>query len=116
MSRFLIALAVVGATYFFFGHRGGPTGFYGATHDEVIMYSLTTCGNCSLMADELKKEGIAYTEKFIDTQSGVREELNDKLTRAGFAVRAYGTPTLDVHGRMMTDNPGIKAVKRAIGN
>jgi hypothetical protein len=45
------------------------------------MYSLSTCGNCRLTAEELKKEGIVFTEKFIDTQRGVREELNDKTTR-----------------------------------
>jgi glutaredoxin len=82
-----------------------------SNHDEVIMYSLTTCGHCKVMAGQMQNANIAFTERFIDTDPSARTELDQKLAKAGFERRSYGTPILDVHGTIMPNNPGLDAVR-----
>jgi glutaredoxin len=84
------------------------------SHNEVIMYSLTTCGHCKLMARELQNANIAFTEKFIDADSDAKAELYSKLAKANMAPRTIGMPTLDVHGTMMPDNPGLAAIRKRL--
>lgn len=84
------------------------------SHNEVIMYSLTTCGHCKLMASELQNANIAFTEKFIDADVGAKSELTEKLARAGLEPRSYGTPIMDVRGTIMPDNPGLTAVRKRL--
>lgn len=55
----------------------------GTLHNEVIMYSLTTCGFCKAKARELRSERIAFKEYYIDKDKQRQDELNDKLQKAG---------------------------------
>jgi glutaredoxin len=82
-----------------------------SNHDEIIMYSLTTCGHCKLMAGALQNTNIAFTERFIDTDENAKNEMFQKLKKAGMSSRSVGMPTLDVRGKMMPDNPGLAAVR-----
>lgn len=82
-----------------------------AVHDEVIMYSLTTCGFCKTRARELRSERIAYKEYYIDRDAERRDELNSKLKQAGYPPRSYGTPIMDVHGWVLPNNPSIEVIR-----
>ena len=82
-----------------------------ATHSEVIMYSLTTCGFCKAKARELRSERIAFKEYYIDKDKERQGELNDKLQKAGYPPRSYGTPIMDVHGWMLPNNPSLDVIK-----
>ncbi len=85
-----------------------------ANHDEVIMYALTTCGFCQVRARELTAAGIPFTEYFIDRDADRRTELQAKLQRAGLPPRQYGTPIMDVHGRLLPDNPSLEDIRRVL--
>lgn len=82
-----------------------------SNHDEIIMYSLTTCAHCKLMAGALQNANIAFTKRFIDTDESAKNEMYQKLKKAGVSSRTIGMPTLDVCGKMMPDNPGLTAVR-----
>ena len=80
------------------------------SHSDVIMYSLTTCGYCKTLRKELDEEGVSFTEVFIDRNRDAREELSTKLTAAGFKGGRVGTPTLDVKGHMLVNNPSLRKI------
>ena len=86
------------------------------SHGEVIMYSLTTCGYCKQKAVDLRRENIVFTEYFIDTDRYRRDEVNQKLSNAGFKPQRYGVPILDVHGTMLPNNPSMSKIKSAMKN
>jgi len=77
---------------------------------QVVMYSLTTCGYCKLMRRELQARNIQFVEYFVDTEPARWQELTAKLQRAGFRPGPVGTPTLEVNGVMLPNNPSIKTV------
>lgn len=77
---------------------------------KVVMYSLTTCGYCTAMRRELKAKNIPFVEYFLDTEPGRMAELTAKLQRAGFRPGAIGTPTLEVNGVMLPNNPSMRTV------
>ena len=79
-----------------------------------IMYSLTTCGYCKTKREELHKNNISFTEYFIDKDNARQEELNQKLAKAGFQPRGYGTPIFDVYGVMLPNNPPLKKIVKHI--
>jgi glutaredoxin len=116
MKKFLIFAAILFAAYTWQKRVTAPSTVSSkyTSHNEVIMYSLTTCGHCKLMAGELQNANIAFTEKFIDADSDAKTELYSKLAKANVAPRTIGMPTLDVHGTMMPDNPGIAAVRKRL--
>lgn len=116
MKKFLIFAAILFAVYTWQKRSTAPSTVASkhTSHNEVIMYSLTTCGHCKLMAGELQNANIAFTEKFIDADANAMSELKQKLADAGLAPRSYGTPILDVHGTMMPDNPGLAAVRKRL--
>ncbi|MEZ5481106.1 MAG: glutaredoxin domain-containing protein [Porticoccaceae bacterium] len=63
-------------------------------HNELIMYSLTTCGYCKQKRRQLEAANIPFTEHFIDVDRQRQKELNEKLARSGHFARGYGTPIL----------------------
>ena len=87
------------------------SGRYGEPHNELIMYSLTTCGFCKQKAKELKSENIVFKEYLIDKDNKRLNELNTKLSKAGFKPKQYGTPIFDVHGVMLLNNPEMSLIK-----
>jgi glutaredoxin len=116
MKKFLIFAAILFAAYTWQKRATAPSTVSSkyTSHNEVIMYSLTTCGHCKLMAGELQNANIAFTEKFIDNDANAMAELKQKLADAGLAPRSYGTPIMDVHGTIMPDNPGLAAVRKRL--
>lgn len=88
----------------------GPGGLKDYQQASVVMYSLTTCGYCKLMRRELTARNIQFTEYFIDAEPGRMAELTAKLSRAGFRPGPIGTPTLEVNGVMLPNNPSIRTV------
>ena len=78
----------------------------------VIIYGASWCGACHDAAAYLRRKGIAFVEKDIDTDPAAAREMQAKLTRAG--LRAGSIPVLDVRGHVMVGfNPG--AVDGALG-
>jgi glutaredoxin len=106
---FILAMAAFGAWQHY--QKAQPVTGVAVAHNEVIMYSLTTCGYCKQKKRELEAAGIAFTEYFIDTEMARREELNHKLERSGLPPRSYGTPILDVHGTMLPNNPSLETIR-----
>ncbi len=107
----LIALLGFGA-YQTYVTRDGAYRLSGEPHDQVIMYSLTTCGYCKQKAKELRAEGIKFQEYYIDKDSLKQKELNEKLSEAGFKPQSYGTPIMDVHGVILPNNPPLEKIKK----
>jgi protein-disulfide isomerase len=60
---------------------------------RVVMYSLTTCGYCNIKRAELKAHGIPFL-------------------RAGYQGRGVGTPTFEVNGTMLPNNPSLKTIRK----
>jgi len=69
LKKFLIFAAILLAAYTWQKRVTAPSTVSSkyTNHNEVIMYSLTTCGHCKLMAGELQNANIAFPEKFIDS-------------------------------------------------
>ncbi len=114
MKKFIIFAVILFAAYSWQKRMTGPstiTSKY-ASHDQIIIYSLTTCGYCKLMAAELQNANIAFSARFIDTDDDAKTELYAKLAKAGVSARTIGMPSLDVRGTMMPDNPGLAAVRK----
>jgi protein-disulfide isomerase len=79
---------------------------------RIVMYSLTTCGYCNMKRAELKTNGIPFVEYFIDEDPARQRELFDKLAAAGYRGRAVGTPTFEVNGRMLPNNPSLATIRK----
>ncbi len=79
---------------------------------SVIMYSLTTCGYCNMKRAELKAHGIPFTEHFIDKDGARQRELFEKLMKAGYTGRGVGTPTFEVNGTMLPNNPSLATIRK----
>lgn len=109
---FIIAIAV--AAFYFLKGNPSEGGSQLASHDRVIMYSLTTCGYCKAKGKELRQAGIRYSEYFIDEDKSRMNELNDKLEKSGLPPRRYGTPIMDVKGYMMPNNPSMEKIQAQI--
>lgn len=116
MKKLLVLFLISYAAYQVFGRSSGDVAGVVAVHDEVIMYSLTTCGFCKQKARVLKQEGIVFTEYYIDKESRRRKELNSKLSQAGYPPKSYGTPIMDVHGVILPNNPSLAKIKQAMLN
>jgi len=105
-------LVIYGAYNWYTSKNTSMSGSYGEPHNKIIMYSLTTCGFCKQKVKELHNENIVFTEYFIDEDRKQMNELNAKLSKAGFEPKRYGTPIFDVHGVMLPNNPDISVIKR----
>lgn len=80
----------------------------------IVMYSLTTCGYCAELRRTFEANHVPFHEYFIDTDQSRREELFSKLEFIGFKG-GVGTPTLEVNGRMMPNNPPVEdIIKQAL--
>lgn len=79
-------------------------------HDQLIMYSLTTCGFCNQKRKELNAAGIPFTEFFLDKDRDIQQLLHIRMESQGVSTAYYGTPTFDVGGRIVTGNPGLDEI------
>lgn len=111
----LLALLSYGAFNWYQHHDNEKNGFrYGEPHNQLIMYSMTTCGYCKQKVKQLNQENIAFTEYFIDVDSKRREEFYAKLEQSGYPSRRIGTPSFDVHGTMLPNNPDMTVIKEVL--
>ncbi len=117
MKYLFMILMAFGAYQWYSSSSDASDGFTGEMHDELIMYSLTTCGFCKQKAKELKSADISFTEYFIDEDYERANELNGKLAKAGYTADSYGTPIFDAYGYMLPNNPSVsKIVSLKSGN
>ncbi len=79
---------------------------------RIVMYSLTTCGYCNIKRAELKSQGIPFVEHFIDKDPARKRELFDKMAAAGYRGRGIGTPTFEVNGKMLPNNPSLATIRK----
>jgi len=112
MKKVLLLLLVAFGAWHWYQQR--PTGYTGNPHDKIIMYSLTTCGYCTQKRKQLTAEKIPFNEYFIDRDLSRRDELTHKLQQAGIRAQAIGTPTFDVHGKMLINNPPLEKIREAM--
>jgi glutaredoxin len=79
---------------------------------RIVMYSLTTCGYCNMKRAELKRHGIPFVEYFLDKDPARKRELFEKLIRAGYQGQGIGTPTFEVNGTMLPNNPSLATIRK----
>ncbi|MNC86794.1 Glutaredoxin [compost metagenome] len=108
----LVAIAVVAAWALVPGLRQGtkPPDQAAMANASVVMYSLTTCGYCNAKRAELRAAGIPFVEYFVDTDQERYTELTTKLRNAGYRGGGIGTPTFDVNGKMLLNNPSLETI------
>lgn len=75
------------------------------SRSRIVMYSLTTCVYCQALRRKFEANGIPFKEYFLDTDPPRQEEMFSKLQVSGFQGGGVGTPTLEVNGLMMPNNP-----------
>ena len=90
--------------------RGAKVSQVDFSKAQVVMYSLTTCGHCVSMRRTLEANNIPFTEHFLDTDPASMEELSRKLNAAGVRGGGIGTPTLEVNGKLLLNNPPFEEV------
>lgn len=88
----------------------GPAPQGGVANASVIMYSLTTCGYCNAKRAQLHAQGIPFVEYFIDKEPDRRRELFEKLIVSGYRGGGIGTPTFEVNGKMLPNNPSLDTI------
>lgn len=118
-TRFVVLLLAIGAGFAFVSitreepSRPAPVdGLQPYQQAQVIMYSLTTCGYCTQKRAQLRAAGIQFVEYFVDSDPARMQELTAKLTHAGYRGGAIGTPTFDVNGRMLLNNPSLETIRK----
>lgn len=79
-------------------HENGPSSPSG--RPDVIIYGAEWCGPCHQAQAYLKKRGIAFVEKDVDSDPGAVKEMQAKLAKAGMNSRG-SIPVIDVRGHMM---------------
>jgi glutaredoxin len=79
---------------------------------SVIMYSLTTCGFCNQKRAQLRAEGIPFVEYFLDQDQERLRELIGKLEAAGMKPGGIGTPSFDVNGKILLNNPSLETIRQ----
>ncbi len=65
----------------------------------VIIYGADWCSACHDAAAYLRRKGIAFIEKNVETDQGAAREMQQKLAKNG--LRAGSIPVLDVKGKVM---------------
>ena len=78
---------------------------------RITMYSLTTCVYCKALRETFDANGVPYREYFVDEDPSRMDEMVAKLQAIGFQG-GVGTPTLEVNGRMMPNNPPLEEIVR----
>ena len=88
----------------------GPVSQASVANASIVMYSLTTCGYCNAKRAELKARGIPFVEYFLDKEPDRQRELFEKLIVAGYRGGGIGTPTFEVNGKMLPNNPSLDTI------
>jgi glutaredoxin len=112
LAAIALLLAVVG--YGFIGPaRDAVTPVQSGVYEgaSIVMYSLTTCGYCNQKRAELRARGIPFVEHFVDRDEERNRELFEKLRATGHRG-GVGTPTFEVNGKMLPNNPSLDTILR----
>ncbi|MBK9522528.1 MAG: glutaredoxin family protein [Rhodocyclaceae bacterium] len=80
--------------------------------NEVVMYSLTTCGYCARTRALLTESGIPFSERFLDTDPQSEREFFEILTASGVPSGGVGTPSLVVNDTLLLNNPSFELIKK----
>lgn len=78
---------------------GGPVATAVARTGDVVVYGTAWCGYCTKVKAYLRRKGVAFVDKDIETDSSAADELASKARRAGVAVS--GVPVIDVKGQLV---------------
>lgn len=115
MKNFIFLLLISYGGYQWYDSNYRTLNDYSGQDYELIMYSMTTCGNCKAKVRELKREGIEFTEYYIDKDSSKKDEFYERLAAAGFKGNRYGVPTFDANRIMLPNNPKMSLIKEKLG-
>lgn len=108
--KYLIILCALYGGYSLYNNREIPP----PPQDlNVVMYSLTRCGNCKAMARELAKRKIAHVEYFIDADKQRFDEYSSSIVNAGLPS-PFVTPTFVIYDEVLPNNPSIEAIEAVI--
>lgn len=83
-----------------------------APGNEVVMYSLTTCGYCRALRGKMTQAGIPFTEHFVDADPARMQEFSAVLMAQNVPPGAVGVPTLTVNGTLLPNNPPFEIIKQ----
>jgi len=78
---------------------------------RIYMYSTTTCVYCAELRRTFEANAVPFTEYFIDTDPARHAEFVGKIQFAGIRG-GVGTPSLEVNGLFMPNNPPIEDIIR----
>jgi glutaredoxin len=92
----------------------GPSSQIQRADNSVIMYSLTTCGRCTMKRRELKAAGIPFEEYFIDQDRAAADQLTRKLIAAGGRGGSIGTPVFEINGQIIQGNPPLRDLQKLL--
>jgi len=113
-NKLMVVVLFAGIFQYWNSNGGQWTKPKNPEHDDVIMYSLSTCGNCVVTARALRKEGIDFTELYIDKDQQAEDELHNKMRNAGIDVSFYYTPVLDIKGTILANNPKFNLIPNEV--
>jgi len=65
----------------------------------VTLYTTSWCGVCKQAKAFLKKQGVPFLERDVETEAGAADEMQRKAQAAG--LRTQGVPVIDVGGELM---------------
>jgi len=85
-----------------------------APGNEVVMYSLTTCGYCTQKRGQLTAAGIPFTEIFLDKDEAQQRKFSELLAAHNVPPGGVGTPSFMVNGELMLNNPGMDEIRRRL--
>lgn len=113
-KKMFLVVMLAGLFHYWNSNGGQWTTPDNPEHEEIIMYSLTTCGNCVKTARALRKEGIEFTELYIDKERQFEDELHKKMRNAEISTGFYYTPVLDIHGAILANNPPFNVILKEV--
>jgi glutaredoxin len=117
MSKLLkLAVIVAGllAAWHFSGGKTENVAAKLAPGNEIVMYSLTTCGYCTQKRGQLTAAGIPFTEIFLDRDETQHRRFGELLAANGVPPGGVGTPSFVVNGELMLNNPRMDEIKRRL--
>ncbi len=80
--------------------------------DEVIMYSLTTCGICKGKIIELQKSGVPFRVYNVDTNAKLKNVFFSKARKAGYKKVYY--PIFEVNNKLLSGTTPTYTLKNMV--
>lgn len=114
LLKILVFVAALFAAWHFGGGKTENIAAKLAPGNEVVMYSLTTCGYCTQKRGQLTAAGIPFTEIFLDKDQAQQREFSELLAAHKVPPGGVGTPSFVVNGELMLNNPGMDEIRRRL--